>query len=136
MTMKFRVHIGQLTKRNDDTRNSWIFDDPIYAIHYLLKIRRVQNIGRNDALWRLELSCQNKDPEDTWSRVDVLQVDLANACDVGLNYSLSAQVNGSLPRLLYKSHFRGEESWLFAASPRSYCELDITRLHTLIPSIQ
>ncbi len=134
--MKFRVHIAKLTKRNDDLVNTWVFDDPVFAATYSLKIRRVRNIGSNDALWHCDLSCQNKDPEDSFSRVDVLQIELVTGCDTGDKHSFSVQINGCLPRVLYKMQSRNSESWVFAASPQSYCEFDITRIHTLVSSIQ
>lgn len=131
----FRVIIPKLTKNSDDSSNEWRFDDPLYPTKYVMKITRQYDLGHNDSMWKMHLTRKNR--EDTpFPSTDIQKVELIGGCDAGMPQSLSMEINGSFPRLLYQEQRQSEDSWMFAASPQSYCVFEITRVRIFAASIQ
>ncbi len=132
----FRVYIPQLTKQITDRENTWVFSDPTYPDEYHLTIRREIDLTSTDSLWGLQMVAKSLDEQELSPSIYITKLQLVQGCDVGDEHCLSMKVNGALPRLLYQVVSEQEFSWLFAASPSSYCVFEITRVHTAVAQIQ
>lgn len=132
----FRVRIDSLTRNLDETQNEWHFRDPVFPATYVLKIKRDCQLSSEDWLWRMRLEAKHTDPSIPSPNIDVSRVQLVTSCDQGLPNSLSMKVNGSFPRTVFEIQGEKEIVHMFAAACSSYVVFEITRVHTVVASIQ